>query len=213
MKSRIFSILRRKPGLIDLITPIRPWTEGIDGYRLKTDTTPSGSFSTTVLTAPRYGFVDPAVAGPHNVIQPGDNCRIIIKPSNYSLPDSGSFWVKLVYTIGGVEQTTPAPSAPSLVLPVYAGPVTTGFGGTAPNAADISGSLQIDLPRGVENLRVRNLDSTRHIFFATDDSGPEMEILNGVELPTFQGVVSSIWVRASGGTAAFTASFSYGFPR
>jgi len=210
---RLFSILRRKAGLIDLITPIRPESEGVAYYRLKKDTDPGGAFASVVLTAPRTGLIDPAVAGNHHVIQPGENVRMIFNPSNYTLSDA-AFWVKLVYVNAALsEMVSPAPGAATLVLPPFTGPIQTGFSGTAPVGAALANSLQIDLPRAMDNFRIRNLDTTNPLFVATDPGGPEMQVVAGMELAGFSGLVSTLFVRSTGGTVAFTATFAYATPK
>lgn len=214
MSTRLFSVLRRKAGLIDFITPIRPASEGVESYRLKTDTNPFGAFATTVMTVPRTGKVDAGLEGPQNVIQPGENVRIIFKPSNYSLPDSGAFWLKLVFVdASNAEMVSPAPSAATLFLPPFSGPGMTGFNATAPSGASIANSVRLDLPRAMDEFRIRNLETATNLFVATDASGPEIVVPGGAETNTFHGLVSSIWIRGGGATAAFSAQFSYATPR
>jgi hypothetical protein len=216
MTPRLFSILRRKPGLIDLITPIQPPTSGVVGYRLKTDTAVNGSFSTTILESTLYGFTDPSVAGPQNVIQPGEHVRIIFRPQDHSLTD-GAFWLKLVYVdSGNAEMTSPAPSAVTLVLPPFVGNEQSGFNGTAPSGATIANSLRIDLPRQMSNFRIRNLSTTILLYVAFQEEGPEIIVPGqsvSQESVGFDGLVSSIWVRGASGTAAFSVQCTYANPR
>jgi len=209
MTARLFSILRRKPGLIDFVTPALAASTGVVGYRLKTDTSPTGSFSTTVITAPRNGYLDPALAGVHSVIQPGDNVRIVLKPGDFGLSDTAAFWLKLFYVdASNAELGSPAPSAATLVLPPYTGQSVTGFSATAPLS-----STQIDLPRAMENFRVSNLDNSKDLMIITQDGGPEITVAAGKDFVNYNGIVSSIWVRGNGGTVNFSATFSYANPR
>lgn len=209
MTARLFSILRRKAGLVDLITPFQGPSTGVVQYRLKTDTNPFGSFSTTVMTVPRTGFIDKDVAGAHNVIQPGDNVRIIFKPSNFGLSDTAAFYLKLVFIDGAnAEMVTPAPSAGTLVLPPFTGPVQSGFTATAPASV-----TQVDLPRAMENVRVLNLESSNGLAVSFQDGGPEITVPAGKELSGFYGTASSIWAHGVGGTAQFSISFTYASPR
>jgi hypothetical protein len=213
---RLFSILRRKPGLIDLITPIRPASELVEQYRLKADVAnnPGGLFATTVMTVPRTGKVDPAVAGPQHVIQPGENVRMIFKPSNFSLSDTDAFWIKLVYIDGAsAEMVTPAPGAATLVLPPFTGPLQSGFTASAPTGTGIADALQLDLPRAMENVRILNLDGANPLYVAFDPGGPEMLIPFGKELTGFFGLVSTMFVRSTGGAVQFTTSFTFANPR
>jgi len=209
MTARLFSILRRKVGLVDLIAPAQAPSTGVVQYRLKMDSTPTGSFSTNVMTVPRTGYVDPSVAGPQHVIQPGDNVRVIFKPSNFGLSDTAYFWVKLVYIdAANAEMVSPAPGAATLVLPPYSGPVMSGFTATAPSSA-----AQIDLPRVMENFRIFNSESSTALAIAFQEGGPEVTVPAGKEISSFDGNVSSIWIHGVGGTAQFSASFTYAFPR
>lgn len=203
MTTRLFSILRRKPGLIDFVTPLQAQSAGVKSYRLKTDTTPSGAFATTVMTVPRTGFVDPDVKGAHNVIQPGNNVRVLFKPSNYGLSDA-AFWLKLVFIDeADAEMVTPAPSAPTLISPPTAGSEQMAFTASAPTSA-----LRIDLPRAMNNFRILNLDGANALMVAFQEGGPEATVPFGKENSGFSGIVSSIWVRGVGGAVAFSATFT-----
>lgn len=218
MSGRIFSILRRKPGFIHFTTPLLDSiTTSVVGYRLKTDTDPGGTFGTTVVTVTNTGLIDPAVAGPQNPIQPGNLVQILMKPSNYGLPDSAYFWLKLVYVdSSGSEMLSPAPSAATLVLPPFVGNEQSGFNATAPSGAALANSLQIDLPRQMSNFRVRNLSTTLPLYVAFQEGGPEVVVpgqASSQESIGFDGLVSSIWVRGSGGTVAFSTQFTYANPR
>jgi len=214
MNTRLFSVLRRKNSLLDFSIPMRPYSEEVGGYRFKTDTDPGGTFATTAFDSPINGFVDHEVAGPQNVIQPGNNIRVIIDPSKHGIDDNYAFWVKMLFLdYTGAEMTSPAPSAATLVLPPFVGPEQSGFTGTAPSALSLAGSLRIDLPRSMENFRIRNLEETTSLHVAYQEGGPEVTIPAGVESSEIYGLVSSIWVRGGGGTAAFTAQFVYANPR
>lgn len=195
---RLFSVLRRKAGLIDLITPILPPSSLVEQYRIKTDTNPAGAFVTRVVTAPRTGMVDPDVAGGQHVIQPGENVRMIFKPSNFGLSDN-AIWVKLVYVdSAGLELSTPAPSAPTLMLPPVGGPELSGFTVSVPNRASLATALRLDLPRAMENVRLLNLDTGVAIWVAFNEGGPEVKIPFGKELVGFHGTASSLFVRGAG---------------
>jgi len=139
-----------------------------------------------------------------------------MKPSNYGLPDSAAFWLRLVYVnAGGSEMVTPAPSAATLVLPPFLGNEQSGFNATAPNGATLANSLRIDLPRQLSNFRVRNLSSTIPLYVAFQEGGFEVVVpgqASSQESIGFDGIVSSIWVRGSGGVAAFSAQFAYANP-
>jgi len=238
MSGRTFSIIRRKPGFIHLITPLLDSVStGVVKYRLYTDVNDDPNFTAPapVITVPNTGFVDPAVARLQNPIIAGNNVQILLKPSalpnnpppvsppvdlspyTYPLPDSGHFWLKLVYVDStGADMTDPAPSAPTLVLPPFVGNEQSGFNSTAPSGSSISDSLQIDLPRQMSNFRVRNLSASADLYIAFQEGGPEIIVpgqASSQESIGFDGIVSSFWVRGSGATAAFSCQFTYANPR
>ena len=184
-------------------------------YRLYTDSSPDFPSPTEVVTVTNLGLVDSAVAGPQNPIQPGKTVQILMKPSNYGLPDSAFFWLKLVYVDAvGAEMTNPAPSAATLILPPFVGNEQSGFNATAPSEAALADSLRIDLQ--MSNFRIKNLSATIPLYVAFQEGGPEIIVpgqTSSQESVGFEGIVSSIWVRGSGGTAAFTTQFTYANPR
>jgi hypothetical protein len=218
MSGRLFSILRRKTGFIHFSTPLLDASStGVVKYRLYTDDSPDFPSPTEVTTVTNLGLVDPDVAGPQNPIQPGKTVQILMKPSNYGLPDSAFFWLKLVYVNSAdADMSSPAPSAATLVLPPFVGNEQSGFNATAPSEAALADSLQIDLPRQMSNFRIRNLSTTIPLYVAFQEGGPEIVVpgqATSQESIGFDGLVSSIWVRGSGGTAAFSAQFTYANPR
>lgn len=209
MSTRLFSILRRKPGFLDFSTPLLDAaTTGVYGYRLKTDTDPGGAFGTVVVSVTNLGLVDSEVSGAQNPIIPGNNVRILMKPSNHGLSDAGYFWLKLVYLdSASAEMADPAPSAATLILPPTAmWPALFGFNGTAPSAATIADSLRVDLP-SVENFQLRNTGSNP-IYLSFQEGSPEILVPSAQLSQGFFGGVSSFWVRATGGTSTFSVEFS-----
>jgi hypothetical protein len=113
-------------------------------------------------------------------------------------------------------------TAPTLLLPDTSnhgiGLVT--IAGNAPAATSSAGSLQLDMPRLMQDWKIRNQDSTNLLYIATEQNGPEMAIAPDA-LPQFYNILgeqSSIWVRGAttGGTGAsvfFSATASMSFPK
>jgi hypothetical protein len=225
MSGRLFSILRRKPGFIHLVTPLLDFQKtGVLKYRFYTDTDDDPNFTAPaeIITVTNTGFVDPAVAGPQNPIQPGNNVQLLLKPSSsllaHPIPDTSHFWLKLVYVdaSGSEFASNPAPSAPTLVLPPFVGNEQAGFNSTAPSGSSITDSLQIDLPRQMSNFRVRNLSTSVNLYVAFQEGGPEIVVpgqASSQESIGFEGIVSSFWIRGSGATCAFSCQFTYANPR
>lgn len=227
MSGRIFSIIRRKPGFIHIVTPLLDFQKtGVIKYRFYTDADDDPNFTAPaeVITVTNTGFVDPAVAGPQNPIQPGNNVQLLLKPSSsrlaYSLPDTAHFWLKMAYVDStDADIVTPAslaPSAPTLVLPPFVGNEQAGFNSIAPSGSTIANSLQIDLPRQMSNFRVRNLSTSVNLYVAFQDGGPEIIVpgqTSSQESIGFEGIVSSFWIRGGGATCAFSCQFTYANPR
>jgi hypothetical protein len=78
--------------------------------------------------------------------------------------------------------------------------------GNAPGAA-ISGSLEIQFPRQVRDLRIETADS---MFVAFNSNGPEIRIYGGTQVQEIDllGTQSSLFVRGNRVVAAFSMLFS-----
>ncbi len=214
--SRIFSCIRRRPALVDIIAPL---SNGIDTYRLKWAANFDSAVWTTIIDAPVLGFVDPAIdIRTLEVHQTSRMARIVFDPATYSIPDGSAFWLKLVHVAGGAEGTS---SPPTLLLPDDAHHGLGGviLKGTAPLAADVSGSLQIDLPRVMSDIRFTNLEASGGtvLYVATEANGAEQGVPPAADAGqitlTLNGTESSLLVRGAGGTVAFSAACTAAFPR
>jgi hypothetical protein len=206
---RPVSIIRRKPNLVDLVTPI---VQGQDQYKFKWASNFDGSF-TTFLTTTNTGYVDPSVDLRQQSVMPGNNVRAIFDPATFSIPDTAPFWLQYVPVTGGIDGTA---SGLLLVLPPTYGNPVIALSGTAPSAANQAGSLRLDLPRLATDLRIQNLEASRSLMVAFDAGGPEITLKapdTGPQFVSIQGAHASIWVRGSGGTAAFAATFTFAFPK
>lgn len=217
-QSRLFSVLRHKPGIVDMIIPNRP---NVDGFIIKSAANWDGSFTALsgfpAKISPESGWIDADLRGGAHVGMGGDHTRVIFKPSNHGLSDTGPLWLQVACTVGGVEQTLPGtngPGAPTLILGVNDAPTAMqAIAGTTRTLASLALADQIDFPRLVENVRIVN-NGTNDISIAFNPEGPEVTIKgNGGELTGFHGTVSSIFVRTGTGTSAFTATFTIANPR
>jgi hypothetical protein len=211
---RVFSVLRRKSGFVDMSVPV---IAGVDGYRIKASTNWDGSF-TTVLTSPSTGFIDselrstvvPTVDANPNAM------RILFKPSKYSLSDNGVLWLQLVFVIGGTEQNAASATPPSAVTMLS--PVNLPYNamqaiyGSAPNQGTLANATQIDLPRQMDNVNIANTGGA-DLFVAFDSEGPEFVVKSGTDTGSVYGTVSSLYVRGSGATVPFRMTFVNANPR
>lgn len=215
---RVFSVLRRKAGLIDIVIPRQA---GVDQYRLKFATNWDQT-KTAFLTVPPTGYLDPAVANLVHVPDNGDNCRIVFKPSTYSgtlgaTADTAALWLQVAFVIGGVEQNGASANPPSAITlvqaPGLAPTAMQALSGTAPNVANLGLSTQIDLPRMAENVQITNLGETADLLVALAENGPEFRVPTGTPVTNMHGTVSSLWVRGDSATVDFQMTWTTANPR
>lgn len=208
--NRDFSILRRRANIIDLVTPIRP---GVDGYRFDAASNFDQTY-TTLFTTTVGGHIDPVLNTPANVTQPLTNkIRIIFDPSNYSLDDSKTFWMRFVPVTGGTPGT---PGTGVMVLPDGGGRGMIILAGATPVGATITSSLTLGLPGLVEDLRIVNTDSTNPMFVASDESDAEYRldpITSATPIVAFRGAISTLRVRSTSAAVQFSATCTLAFPR
>ncbi len=210
---RTFSVIRRRPNLVDVLLPL---IDGTQTYRLKWAANFDGVYS-TIISASNVGFLDPAINPMVVGGQPtsGRQVRIVFDPATYSIPDTQPFWLQFwTVPFGGAEAQR---SAGGMILPDSAnhGTGIITIHGNAPNQAAVADSLQIDLPRMMEDISIHNEDGSNALFVATEEGGAEIK-LSPSALPQFQslhGTHASIWVRGGGGVVAFSATFTQAFPR
>jgi hypothetical protein len=214
MMTRPISVIRRRPNLVDLIVP---FVYGVDGYRIKAANA-FDAVAATVLTSSNVGFRDPNVDPNKIDVQGVKGVRIVFDPASYMLDDTIQHWLWFYTVTGGIETVQ---SAPLLLLPDQSLYLSRGLGhivikGVAPNAADMSGSLQLDLPRTMSDWRVHNEDSTHAAYIAFEPGGPEVQIPAGGTLPqisTYTGASASCWIRGSGGSPTLTITATVSVPR
>lgn len=207
--NRDFSIIRRRPHVLDLMTPVRA---GVTGYRFESAPNFDQPYTTILTTA--LGYVDPLIDTAANVIMPTNNrIRIIFDPSNYGLDDNKTFWMRFVPITGGIPGT---PGTGVMVLPDAIGNGLIVLSGMAPVGATIVNSIELGLPGLVEDLRIVNNDTANPMFIASDGSDAEYKldpIQSSTPLVALRGAVSSIRVRATGAPVLFSATCTLAFAR
>jgi hypothetical protein len=210
--NRLFSVTRRRPHVVDVSIPLL--SGGVDGYRLQWATNFDAAF-TAIITATNVGFLDSNVN--RNVIETQpvtDKVRIVFDPTTYSIPDTSSFWLQFVPMTGGAPGTA---GAPTLILPSEAnhGVGLVVIHGNAPSAASSAASLQLDLPRLMQDFKVHNESTTKDLFIATEASGPEILVPKTSDIQSlgFVATQGSLYVRGDSAIVAFSASFTLSFPR
>ncbi|MFA5387355.1 MAG: hypothetical protein WC322_03075 [Candidatus Paceibacterota bacterium] len=206
--TREFSVIRRRPGILDIITPRRT---GVDGYRIEWAANFDVAF-TTLVTSSINGYVDDSLRDMAHAIAAGNNVRIIVNPADHTITDTKPFWLRFVPVVGGVPGT---PGNSGLILPDASGRAVCVIAGNAPNAATITGSIQLDFPRLVEDLRIVN-NGSNSLFVAPVDSDAEFEIKSGgtqIPFTNLRGAIPGIRVRGGGAVVAFQATFTLAFAR
>jgi hypothetical protein len=206
---RPFSVIRRRPNLLDVVIPVQ---DGVDGYRLDVATNFDAVYA-PLITATRMGHIDPSLRNRGHVPVNGRMVRILFDPDNYAPPldDTKPFWMRFTPITGGVPGT---PSAGSLVLPDGDRYRAIIIAGDAPAGADVSASLKIDFPYMVEGLHIRNTDPGNSLYVATEIGGAEFEVPFGTaQTLDIRAATPFILVRGGGGDVPFSASCTTAFPR
>ena len=210
---RLLSCIRRRPNYADFITPV---TDGVVLYRLKRALVPQGPF-TTFLNAPVGGFLDPTL-NPLVIDsqQTVGQVRIVINPANYGILETGPTWIQFAHVDAGSVETIRSGSM--LFLPASNNHAATAvaFSGIAPNGATIANSLQIDLPRLATSFTLHAEDGAIPMYVAFTEGGAEQLLQVPSVLPQVvlrDSPVDSFWVRGSGGTCAFSGTFSTASPK
>ena len=214
---RTFSCFRRRPHIVDLLTPVVP---GTATYTIKWAQNFDGVFA-DIIDCTNIGFYDQNIPRGKTELQNTNGfVRITFDPTTYSITDTESFWLQLWETPNGGSSTQV--SAAALLLPDTAlhGQGIVTIAGTAPNGAASANSLQLDLPFVMQNFQITNTAtpavSGTVLYVSTEAGGPEMAIGPGLGFPgsqTIWGAQSSIWVRGGGATCTFSATFTLAFPR
>lgn len=213
---RDFTVIRRRPNYLDIITPKRV---NVAGYRLQAATNFDASF-TTILTAPiSSGYLDPAI-NPTMIsgINANDQIRIVFNPNTFTgtagIVDSKQFWLRFV----PVDFSGSAGTAGARGLIVTDGERIGNsrmvIAGTAPQGAAVANSLQLDLPCAGQDFHIKNQEASggRALWVSIVPNGPEIQVSPQETMKAYDGMISSLFVRGEGGTVSFSATFSNYLP-
>jgi hypothetical protein len=164
------------------------------------------------------GYLDPSVPRHKLSSMPGTNrVRAVFNPATFGagqtidagLLDTAQFWLTLQPVVGGVAG---AASAPALVLSTAQsrGQERVVIAGSAPLAADASGSLALFLGRRMTGFNFANTDTANPLFVGYGVGAPEMQVGAGLSRASAfgEGSTSGLLVRGTGGAVAFTADFA-----
>lgn len=220
--TRPFSIVRRRGNLADVLIPKNSNTQK---YRLLAAPNFDGSFVQIIEADISSGYLDPALvtSSRHLTLQALNNpghIRVTFDPQSFagvaSIADANIFWLKYQ----AVDFTGAAGTAtnPIMVLPEekLRGDSVITISGTAPNAASVAGSLQLDLGYRMKDIIIRNEEASTALYVATEAGGPEIQVAaNSTQLSQLTlawGAQGCLFVRGSGGTAKFSATMTSFLP-
>lgn len=207
---RSISVYRRRSNLIDMNWPSRINTQS---YILKYASNFDGVF-VPFANVPANGFRSRSVTdSSFTSEQFRGKTRIIFNPVDFTLDDTKPIWIRIAaVAMGGAigpDETI------HLILP-YQPPSNRMFilSGTAPAAATIAGSQELQLPQQCKNVTIQvnssdnTVGSTHDLYIAFEPGGTEFKVPTlASEFTNFESIYSSIsqiFIRGNGGTSPFS---------
>ncbi len=192
---------------LNTVTPVVYPAEDVRGYKLQYSLAFDNSASwSTIITTGLSGFSSPSIVVPGLYDGQSRNLtRIAFSPSEYSIDDTKSFWIRIIpVNRAGIDQT---PSAPLLVLP---------FSGTMNRAFNIAGTIgtaevEISLP-GTCNSMDAAVNGSDSLFVSYEPSGMAyritgMGVTNGSDILNTLPSFSTLYLKGSGASTSFWANF------
>jgi hypothetical protein len=189
-----------------LATPDLGGSPPIVEYRFRVSTNFDAA-PTVIQTVPRRGFRSPsAVDNGYNDARFKGKVRFLFNPIDYiasGIVDTSPFFIAMATRpLNGVFGTF---SSQHMIVPYDSSsdPLIV-LNGDAPMAASITGSLEIQLPRIVDELIVKNVDAA-NLHLAFNSGGPEYQINPSTVLELADISASQIFVRGEGAAVTFNA--------
>ena len=220
--SRPFNVIRRRARLADILIPKNSTTQK---YRLLASPSFDGVFTQIIEADISSGYLDPAlmVSGQAAALQQVNNpgqIRVTFDPQTFagvaSIADADIFWLKFqAVDFSGAAGTA---TNPIMILPEdkLRGDSAVTISGTAPNAANVAGSLVLDLGYRMQHITIRNEEAATALYVATEAGGPEIKVDGNSttlsELNLAPGAQGTILVRGNGATAKFSATMTSFLP-
>lgn len=213
---RDFTVIRRRPNYLDIITPKRV---NVAGYRLQAATNFDQSFTTILTASIGSGYLDPSI-NPSVIssVNNNDHIRIVFNPNTFTgtagITDTKQFWLRFVPVDFAGSAGTAGARGLILTDSDRIGNSRMQIAGTAPQGAAVANSLQLDLPCAAQDFYIKNENAAagNALYVSTTPNGAEIQVSGQETMKAFDGMVSTLYVRGSGGTAAFSASFSNYLP-
>ena len=209
---RDFTVIRRRAGVVDLITPKRP---NVAGYRFQAIANWDGVFATIFTASIGCGYTDPSVdlTKLHSVNN-NNHVRCVFNPTTFGLDDTNHFWMRFVPVSDAGVVGTAGPAC--LILPEdeFQAQVRVAIGGTAPSGAGVANSTILNLPFRMQDVVVRNNEAVggRALMVALSPGGAERQVAPQETAEFREGTIGCLLVRGVAGTVAFSADFTHYLP-
>jgi hypothetical protein len=202
---RTISTYRRRPGLIDIHWPARV---NVYGYILKAASNFDATFN-PFATGPTTGWASRSI---HNQAMDSGafrgRTRVIFNPADYTLDDAKPLWLRIAtVNLAGVVG---ADESIHLILPYNAQPNRpVVIHGTVAAAADLTTSLEINLPQQCTNPTIQN-DGANDLYVAFELGGSEFRVPPlSTEFTNFYSMTEAfhqLFLRGSGGATTISAN-------
>lgn len=204
--AKSISVYRRRAGLVDLTVAQRATARALI-FKAASNFDVA---AVAIQQVPKDGFRSPNAfdSGPAEGFR--GLTRFTFKPSDYSLDDTKPMWLRIQQL--NVDGTLGADEALQLVMPYAAqGRRPVVLNGTAPNAASVAASLELNLQYQCQNLELQN-NGAQDLYVAFEPGGAEFVVkplsTGFTNLSTVYPAFSQLFVRGNGATVAFSAVMS-----
>lgn len=212
MMARYLSVYRRRVNLVDLFLNARP---NAAYYTFKASTNFDAAF-TSFQDVPAIGFRSPSVVDTgFTDSQFRGKTRFIFNPADYTtgvpaVDDTKPFYVLISQV--DLDGTVNADEAMHLILPYSSQPNRPIIlVGDAPMAADITGSVEIQLPMQCQNFKFQ-VDVGSNLMVAFEPTTPEFVVypitVNFITYDQQYPSFSQVFMRGVGGVSTLSASFA-----
>lgn len=215
---RSISVVRRRTGLVDLTVRQRP---GKIGFRFGAAANFDVAF-TTFQVVPNHGFKTPDIPDSDAVGAIGsqfrDQVRFLFNPGFYTasvaaVRDDKPWFIRL--EAQNPDGTFDAPEAMHMIMPFGSTPLrAVQLSGTVPSGADLTASLEIQLPMLCDDFEIQN-DGAADMYVAFERGavvGPEYRVpplsAQFMNLSKTLTNVSQVFMRGNGGTTTISAIFT-----
>jgi len=213
---RDFSVIRRRKNIVDLLTPKRA---NVAGYRFQVATNFDQAY-TTIFTAPiGSGYLDPSInPAVLHAVNNNDHIRAVFNPDTFNgaagIADGAHFWMRFVPVDFAGTPGTAGPGTLILTDAEHYGNSRVQIAGTAPTGAAVANSLQLNLPQNSQDFYIKNANASGGfaLYVSFISGGAEQQVSPQEVMKAYDGPSDALFVRGSGGTAAFSASFTNYLP-